>query len=139
MDQTQNIFSKETMEILQIQSNEEGFRLDHRMKCYTVANDEWDKLQKEHVIPPINSKFYPKYGVLFNDHGYLLPGLKKTYLFVAVEIPKDRHIQRIELDFPNCDEWAGRNLQNWQSHQANIPAIKELIHQQVCVDIKRQF
>ena len=55
MDQPQNIFSKETMDILQIQSNEEGFQLDHRMKQYTVAKDKWDKLQKEHVIPPINS------------------------------------------------------------------------------------
>ena len=77
--------------------------------------------------------------MLFNDHGYLLTGMKKTYLFVAVEIPKDQHIKRIELDFPDCDEWAGRNLRNWQSHQRNIPAIKELIHQQVCADINRQF
>ena len=109
------------------------------MKRYTVAKDEWDKLWKEHVIPPINSKFYPEYEVLFNDHGYLLPGLKKTYLFMAVEIPKDQHIQRIELDFPDCDEWASRNLRNWQSHQRNIPAIKELIHQQVCADVNRQL
>ena len=104
MDNNQNIFSQETMEILQVQSNKEAFRLDHRTKLYTVAKDQWDKLQKELVIPPINSKFYPKYGVLFNDHGYLLPGLKKTYLFVAVEIPKKRHIKIIELDFPNCDD-----------------------------------
>ena len=79
MDQNQNIFSQETMEILQVQFNEEVFWLDHRTKQYTVAKDEWDKLQKEHVIPPINPKFYPEYGVLFNNHGYLLPGLKNTY------------------------------------------------------------
>ena len=139
MDHNQNIFSQETMEILQVQSNEEAFQLNHRTKRYTVAKDEWDKLQKEHVIPSINSKFYPEYGVLFNDHGYLLPGLKETYLFVAVEIPKDWHIKIIELDFPYCDEWAGRNLCNWQSHQRDIPAIKELIHQQVCADVNRQF
>ena len=89
MDQNQNIFSQETMEILQVQSNEEAFWLDHRTMQYTVAKDEWDKLQKEHVIPPINSKFYPEYSVLFNDNGYLLLGLKKMYFFVAVEIPKD--------------------------------------------------
>ena len=52
MDQNQNIFSQKTMEILQVQSNEEAFRLDHRTMQYTVAKDEWDKLQKEHVIPP---------------------------------------------------------------------------------------
>ena len=74
--------------------------------------EEWDKLQKEHIIPLANSKFFPEYGVLFNDHGYLLPGLKKTYLFVAVEVPKKRHIKRIVLNLPDCDDWAGRNLCN---------------------------
>ena len=136
---SQNIFSKETFEILQLQSDEIGFQKDHRSKNYTVAKDEWDKLQKEHVLPLVNSKFFPKYGVLFNNHGYLLPSLKKTYLFVAVEIPKERHIKRIELDLPDCDEWAGRNLHNWQGTQRNVPAIKELIHQQFCADVNRQF
>ena len=102
----QNIFSEETLEVLQFQSDEVGFRMDHHSKRYTIAKDEWDKLQKEHVLPPVNFKFFPEYGVLFNDHGYLLPGLKKTYLFVAVEIPKEQHIKRIELNLPDCDEWA---------------------------------
>ena len=113
--------------------------MNHHSKRYTVAKDEWDRLQKEHVIPPVNLKFFPEYSVLFNDRGYLLPGLKKTYLFLAVEIPKEWHIKQIELDLPNCDEWGGRNLRNWQGIQRNIPAIKELIHQQVCADINRQF
>ena len=85
----QNIFSAETIELLQFQSNEIRFRMDHQLTRYTVAKEKWDKLQKEHVLPPVNSKFFPEYGVLFNNHGYLLPGLKKTYLFVAVEIPKE--------------------------------------------------
>ena len=105
--QSQNIFSEETLEVLQFQTDEVGFRMDHHSKRYTVAKDEWDRLQKEHVIPPVNLKFFPEYSVLFNDHGYLLPGLKKTYLFVAVEIPKEWHIKHIELDLPDCDEWAG--------------------------------
>ena len=113
--------------------------MDHRSKRYTVAKDEWDKLQKEHVLAPVNSKFFSEYGVLFNDHRYLLPGLKKTYLFVAVEIPKERHIKQIDLDLPDCDEWAGQNLHNWQGTQRNITVIKELIHQQVCADVNRQF
>ena len=115
--QSQNIFSKETLEVLHLQTVEVSFRMDHHSKRYTVAKDEWDRLQKEHVIPPVNLKFFPEYGVLFNDHGYLLPGLKKTYLFVAVEIPKEWHIKWIELDLPDCDEWAGQNLCNWQGTQ----------------------
>ena len=71
----QNIFSEETLEVLQFQTDEVGFRMDHHSKRYTVAKDEWDKLQKEHVLPPVNSKFFPEYGMLFNDHRYLLPGL----------------------------------------------------------------
>ena len=53
----------------------------------------------------------------------------------AVEIPKERHIQRVKLDLPDCDEWAGQNLHNWQGTQCNIPAIKELTHQKVCTDV----
>ena len=99
---------------------------------YTIDKDEWDKLQAEHVLPPVISKFFPEYGVLFNDHGYLLPGLKKTFFFLAVEIPKECPVKRVELVLPDCDEWAGRNLQNWQGTHCNIPALKELIHQRLC-------
>ena len=101
---SQNIFIEETLKVLQLQTAEVGFKMDHCSKRYTVAKDEWDKLQKEHVLPPVNSKFYLEYGVLFNDHGYLLPGLKKTYLFVAEEIPKEWLIKWIDLDLPDCDE-----------------------------------
>ena len=73
----QNIFSKETLEIKQLQSEETGFCLDHHLKRYTIAKDEWDKLQKEHLFLPVNSRFFPEYGVLFNNHGYLLPGFEK--------------------------------------------------------------
>ena len=104
---TQKIFSKDTLKVLQFQTDEVGFKMDHCLKRYTVPKDEWDKLQKEHVLPPVNSKFFPEYGVLSNDHGYLQPGLKKTYLFVAVEIPKEWHIMQIMLDLPDCNEWAG--------------------------------
>ena len=103
----QNIFSKETLEVLQFQTDEVGFRMDHHSKRYTITKMNWTSCRKKHVLPPVNSKFFPEYGVLFNDHGYLLPGLKKNYLFVAVEIPKEWHIKQIELDLPDCNEWAG--------------------------------
>ena len=129
------LFSQESLEIQRQHQEEHGIRYDHRTKRYTIDKDEWDRLQAEHVLPPVHSKFFPEYGVLFNDHGYLLPGQKKTYLFVAVEILKEHHIQRVRLDLPDCDEWAGQNLHNWQGTQCNIPAIKELIHQKVCADV----
>ena len=46
----QNIFSEETLKVLQFQSDEVGFRMNHHSKRYTIAKDEWDKLQKEHVM-----------------------------------------------------------------------------------------
>ena len=135
----QNIFSTETLEVQQIQSEKLGFKLDRCSKRHIINKEDWDKLQKEHVFPPVQSQYFPEYGVLFNDHGFLLPGLKKTYLSVAVEIPKEWHIKKVEWDLLDCDEWAGHNLCNWRGTQINVPAIRELIHQQVCADVNRQF
>ena len=56
----QNIFSEETLKVLQFQTDEVGFKMDHHSKRYTIAKDEWDKLQKEHVLPPVNSKVFSR-------------------------------------------------------------------------------
>ena len=118
---------------------DEGIHYDDRTKRHTVSKFHWDNLQKTEVIPPVNNKFFPEYGVLFQDHGYLMSGLKKAFLFVTVDIPKKRHIAQMQLDLPDCDEWAERNLRHWQGHQRNVPEIKELIHQKVCGDVHQTF
>ena len=129
-----------TMKIETIpQSSDAGIYYDQRQKRHTVSKVQWDSLQKAEVIPPVNNKFFPEYGVLFQDHGYLMSGLKKAFLFVTVDIPKKRHIQQMQLDLPQCDEWAERNLRNWQGHQRNVPEIRELIHQKVCGDVHHTF
>ena len=71
--------------------------------------------------------------MLFRDHGYLMSGLKKAFLFVTVDIPKR------QLSLPDCDEWAERNLRNWQGIQRDVPDIRELIHQRVCGDVHHTF
>ena len=121
------------------QENDAGITYDHIQKRHTVSKFDWDSLQKAEIIPPINNKFFPEYGVLFRDHGYLMSGLKKSFLFVTVDIPKKRHIKEINLDLPDCADWAERNLRHWQGTQINIPDIQELIHQQVCGDVHRTF
>ena len=88
------------------QETEKAFQYDSHQKRHTVSKEQWQQLQKDELIPPINSKFYPEYGVLFNNHGYLLPGLKKVFLFVMVDISKKRHIKEMNFDLPDCDEWA---------------------------------
>ena len=74
----QTLFSQESLQIQRQHLEEHRIKYDHQTKRYTIDKDEWDRLQAEHVLPPVHSKFFPEYGVLFNDHGYLLPGLKKT-------------------------------------------------------------
>ena len=121
------------------QTDDAGIHYDHIQKRHTVSKFQWDSLQKTEVIPPINNKFFPEYGVLFQDHGYLMSGLKKSFLFVTVDIPKKRHIKEINLDLPDCADWAECNLRHWQGTQINVPEIRELIHQQVCGDIHCTF
>ena len=121
------------------QSLDAGISFDQRTKRHTVSKLQWDSLQKAEVIPPVNNKFFPEYGVLFQDHGYLMSGLKKSFLFITVDIPKKRHIQKMRLNLPDCAEWAERNLRNWQGHQRDVPEIRELIHQKVCGDVHRTF
>ena len=98
----QNIFSEETLKVLQFQTDKIGFRMDHHSKRYTIAKDEWDKLQKEHVLPPVNSKFFPEYGVLFYDHGYLLPGLKRLICLWQLRFPKNSTLSRLSWIFPTA-------------------------------------
>ena len=102
----QKMFPK-TMKIEAVpQVSDAGIRFDHRKKRHTVSKLQWDSLQKAEVIPPVNNKFFPEYGVLFQDHSYLMSGLKKAFLFVTIDIPKKRHIKKMQLNLPDCDEWA---------------------------------
>ena len=119
--------------------NDQGIHYDNRQKRHMVSKFQWDSLRKAEVIPPVNNKFFPEYGVLFQDHSYLMSGLKKAFLFVTVDIPKERHIKNVQLNLPECDEWAGRNLRHWKGTQIDIPEIRELIHQHVCADVHQTF
>ena len=95
----------ESMKIEEIlQTEDAGIHYGNIQKRHTVSKFQWDSLLRAEVIPPVNNKFFPEYGVLFKDHGYLMSGLKKTFLFITVDIPKKRHIKKMQFDLPNCDE-----------------------------------
>ena len=90
-------------------------------------------------VPNINSKFYPEYGVMFNDRGYILPGLKKTYLFTMIEIPHSEELLNVIDWLPNCEDWANANLRGWQSTAIHPEQERELIHKIICTDINVAF
>ena len=41
--------------------------------------------------------FHPEYGVMFNNLGQLVPGVKKTFLFVLVDIPETDSLKSMEF------------------------------------------
>lgn len=60
--------------------------------------------EKIQLIPQRQSKYYPEYGLLLNNHGYIVPGIRRTYMFAAVKIPKPRIFEDKTLPaFPSCE------------------------------------
>ena len=55
---------------------------------------------------------------MFNDLGKLVPGVKKTFLFVSVDIPETDSLKSIEFRFPDCQEWAGSNLHHCMARKS---------------------
>ena len=48
------------------QTDDAGIHYDHIQKRHAVSKFKWDSLQKTEVIPPINNKFFPEYGVILS-------------------------------------------------------------------------
>ena len=86
-----------------------------RRKRFARDLDDWKQYRSDDTdsIFPTYSKFHPEYGVMFNDLGQLVPGVKKTFLFVSVDIPETDSLKSIEFQFPDCQEWADSNLHHW--------------------------
>ena len=61
--------------------------------------DDWKQYSSEDTdsIFPTYSWFHLEYGVMFNDLGQLVPGIKKTFLFVSVDIPELDNLKNIEF------------------------------------------
>ena len=89
--------------------------LHERKKRFARDLDDQKKYHSDDTdsIFPTYSKFHPEYRVMFNDLGQLVPGIKKTFLFVLVDNPDTDNLQNIEFHFPDCQAWAGTNLCHW--------------------------
>ena len=83
--------------------------LQERRKRFARDLDDWKQycLDDTDSIFPTYSKSHP------HDLGQLVPGVKKMFLFVLVDIPETDSLKSIEFQFPDCQEWAGSNLHHW--------------------------
>ena len=108
--------------------------LHERKTCFVKDMEAWRHLTEDEKgsIFPTFSKFHPEYGLMFNDLGKMVPGVKKTYLFVSIDIPMMESLTDIQFRFPDCGDWAAANLRHWRSTEMNPQPIRELIHQHVC-------
>ena len=115
--------------------------LKDRKKRFARDLDTWRQLHEEETdsMFPTFSKFHPEYGLMFNDIGRLIPGVKKTYLFMTVDIPTPDTLADINIELPNCADWAAANLLHWQGTEINPEPIRELIHQHVCREMNTAY
>ena len=112
----QPLFSSSIESVIEdVDVDEPAIKYDRRTKRANRDMNEWHARMQKSFVPHINSKFYPEYGVMFNDRGYILPGLKKTYLFTTIEIPRSEELLNLMEWLPDCEDWAIANLRGWQS------------------------
>ena len=93
-------------------------------------------------------RLHHEYGMLFNHHGYLLSGLQRLYLFLAIDLPTPDDLLHTPPRFPNCTHWAPPDNQSVLSaefyghspsmvYQHNLfkkkfPHLMEPVHHEVC-------
>ena len=136
----QPLFSSSIESVIEdVDVDEPAIKYDRRTKRANRDMDEWHARMQKGFVPHINSKFYPEYGVMFNDRGYILPGLKKTYLFTTIEIPRSEELLNLMEWLPDCEDWAIANLRGWQSTAIHPERERELIHKIICTDINAAF
>ena len=101
--------------------------MQEQRKQFARDLDDWKQYRTDDTdyIFPTYSKFHPEYGVMFNDLGQLVPGVKKTFLFVSVDIPEPDNLKNIEFRFLDCQEWAGTNLYHWRDTEINPQLLRE--------------
>ena len=134
---SKGIFSA-SIEVLDVDSDSSATEVGNTTRQeFQKAHHRWkrEQLLKHNRAFSENSKFYPEYGTMFHDMGTIIPGLKQTYLFVSIDIPVIETLTDKQLIFPDCSEWAERNLGHWCGTEINPQDIRELIHQTVCGEL----
>ncbi|MCG8623174.1 MAG: hypothetical protein MJE68_14410, partial [Proteobacteria bacterium] len=104
---------------------------------------------------PLKPELRHQYGMLFNHHGYMMPGLKSLQLFLAVDLPKINDLQHDPPAFPNCTNWAAPNPPNmnyygtmgevyvkWTAYRElneSLSFLDETVHHKVCIQYERKY
>ena len=127
------VFFSKSVDIPSIETQDiKSFTQSSGKECFSRSLGREIMFDKDTPLFLEHLKFLPEYGVMFNDLGTLVPGLKQMYLFVSVDIPVSADMKQINIAFPDCEEWAGANLLHWHGTEINQQPIRELIHQHVC-------
>ena len=96
-----------------------------------------------------------EYGMLFNHHGYLIPGLQRLQLFLTIPLPQLLDITHEPPQFPSCEEWNIHKHDHVVSaddmgevllkHTAYVelnkeyPFLDEAVHYDTCVRIRDKY
>ncbi|MCG8626010.1 MAG: hypothetical protein MJE68_28935, partial [Proteobacteria bacterium] len=104
---------------------------------------------------PLKAELRHQYGMLFNHHGYMMPGLKSLQLFLAIDLPKINDLQHDPPAFPNCTNWAAPdppNLQyygtmgeayvKWTAYKEmneSYSFLDETVHHKVCIQYEQKY
>ena len=83
----------------------EGYpSLQDRRRWFARGFDNWKQYRTDDTdsIFPTYPKFHPECGVMFNNLGRLVPGVKKTFLFVSVDIQEPDNLKNTEFHFLDC-------------------------------------
>ena len=108
-----------------------------------VAQNDQDndnvQLNNVQLVPTRESKFYPEYGLLLNNHGYIVPGIRRTYLFVAVKIPKPRIFKDKTLPpFPSCRLLINR-IHGIRQRNRPGQRIKDELYTDICYRLEKAY
>ncbi len=92
-----------------IQFSQEGLWTDeisdfeselNRKKRSTIQYDR-NEINTQNIFTP-KPVLRPEYGALFEHQGFLLQGLQRTYLFVAIQLPSENDLLHEPPNMPSC-------------------------------------
>ena len=112
-------------------------------------------IQQDKLKLPLKPELHHQYGMLFNHHGYMMPGLQSLQLFLAVDLPKIEDLHHTPPPFPNCTNWTalypvgmqyyetmGEAYVKWTAyHEFNesFVFLDEAVHHKVCIQYQTKY
>ena len=78
-------------------------RQTHQVRYEHIHQDSAESLIRKPLLRP-------EYGSLFNHHGYMMHGLQRRYLFVAIDLPRVQDLLHDPPPAPDCLQLQQLNL-----------------------------